>query len=238
MSEVKPVKEILGERSTPTQEGPGAETVVFQQLAAAEFPDALKSSFFVGGVSAIATVLIGLVCYNWNTMGGPIYQGIALLCIGGLVAVAFMRSRLQKIERDAAADDLMNWLLQFKELGERLATYRADFDQRTSKYFHLITTNKVQAYFVLAQFQSALEKRITALEVLLERPTRTNLAAAHTLFTSDIVITDGATEDSGTKRSIEAVMIERTLAEIISNLEADLAQLEKEISRGGSSESD
>ena len=115
------------------------------------------------------------------------------------------------------------------ELKEYVYRYKADFDARTSKYFHCVTNNKMTAYFVLNQIVDALEKRVESVTNYVRHPTADNVKSAYIALSGGIVFSDSFLQTSGETHMIPLSRLSKTVAQIIENLNFGLELLEDQI---------
>lgn len=229
-SQIRPVEEIL-EQGTRLATGQtiGTQTLIFSLLSQDDVPEAVKMS--LAGMLWISSFAcgLGLTIHFWQKLesiyikAGSISALATLFLLTGLTAVR-RRRELRRF-----AESLGNVVLELDEIRDSLSKYQQELHERTARYFHCVTHNKVISLFVLNQLANALSKRIEMVRDLLDKPTRKNVRTAHELLHKDLSFRDGATPDSGDERRISLIFVEKVVSDLIHNLNLSLAILEKEL---------
>lgn len=229
-TDAREIQHIIGENTRVAAiADSGVETLVYSELARTEFPDSFRQSVFTCFHSALCVAGIFAIVYFWKELEDPLHKAALVAGISTLLFFRLLDFLSQRRRLHAFHDDLCEALSMLQEIYDKLVLYRSEFDERTRRYFHCVTSTKVQAYFILNQLQVAIEKRVKALATLLHNPNKRELRAAHRLLFKDIVFNDGAAVGTGVQRSVNPAVLRGTIADIIDTLERGIEEIEREL---------
>jgi hypothetical protein len=114
-------------------------------------------------------------------------------------------------------------------LKDYLISYLRSLDSRTSKYFNVITNNKVSNYLLLLNIKLALQDKISEIDLYAEKLSPTNLIIIDKLVRGGLEVRDGGGLDPGNLNLISFSKVAETIDTLVSNMESSVRDLEEEL---------
>jgi len=150
-----------------------------------------------------------------------------------LLGLSLIRWFLKDLEKSQVLSDfyydLCECCEELESLESNLSTYLTELDQRTSRYFHCVTTSKVTSYYILGQILGELGKFNQQLAEVLARKSWQRCNAAFNLLSSDLSVADGNLLSSGQMHDLPLIRVTPTVAELTEMLEEGLREIEEDI---------
>jgi len=178
--------------------------------------------------------ILGIVVGVGFWSAGVVYEELALQ-IAAIVflGLSLLRWFLKDLEKSQVLSyyylDLCDCCEELLQLEKNLSTYLTELDNRTSRYFHCVTTSKVTNYYVLGQILGELGKFNEQFKQTLNKKSWHTCAAAYTLLQSHLKVADGNLLSSGQMHELPIVRISSTVAQLTELLEEGLGEIEQDI---------
>jgi len=162
------------------------------------------------------------------------YEELALqIAAVFFLGLSLLRWFLKDLEKSQVLNDyyldLCDCCEELLQLEKNLSAYLTELDDRTSRYFHCVTTSKVTNYYVLGQILGELGKFNEQLEQTLRKKSWHTCATSYALLQSDLKVADGNLLSSGQMHELPVFRVTSTVAQLTEMLEEGLREIEQDI---------
>jgi hypothetical protein len=189
------------------------------------WPPVILLLSLIGGLSSVFTLY-------WFVINGNVYHQVAAVTSTALFVTFSILFILARERRSAAIRSRV--VAAHDELSLKiviLEEFIEEFDNRTQRYFHVVTSSKTSAYYLINQ-------ALTHMIVLRDKAAKALAAhssggvrSAYELLAGNIRIADGVTVGSGVVHDLAVAQLTLALDELIDRLAQDIAELEEDIQR-------
>ena len=155
--DVRTVEEILDSNSrTSASDTYGTRTMIFTMLSKEQLTESLRSKYLIGMVYTGSFLGLLALLVIWSQFDSIILRAGSAAALAALAAYTWKTYQDDRERLVGLAMTLAEPLKTLESIRDELISYQQELNERTKDYFHLITHEKVSAYFVLHQLTAAL----------------------------------------------------------------------------------